>query len=67
MPFKELKSINPMAFPILSRIPLGCHSREGGSPERFEKTGFLLSQERRIEIENDFFRKQPNDIYSNLK
>jgi hypothetical protein len=50
--------MNLMALPILSRIPLACHSRESGSPERFKKTGFLLSQERRIQIENDFFRKQ---------
>jgi len=53
--------MNPIALPILSRIPLGCHSRESGSPERIEKTGFLLSQERRIELENDFFRKMLND------
>ena len=33
------------------------HSRESGSPERIKKTGFLLSQELRIEIEKEFFRK----------
>jgi hypothetical protein len=50
--------MNPIALPILLRIPLGCHPRESGGPERIEKAGFLLLQERRAEIENDFFRKQ---------
>jgi len=37
------------------KTPIDRHSRESGSPEYIEKTGFLLPQEWHPKTENDFF------------
>jgi hypothetical protein len=37
------------------KTPFPPYSREGGSPERFEKTGFSLPRERHSWMEKDFF------------
>jgi len=47
-----------MKFKLLAgceKTPLHRHSREGGSPEGFKKTGFPLPRERHYWTVKDFF------------